>query len=136
MAEPLTWEAILVLDEAELNLAMEYWCFARKWVYKTVVSGGIMQGWFCNGHFMGLPEDSPPEASPAQHTTSWDALMPLAWRYGISLRHLRRPDGTWYWFVGLEGTQGVCPETVAEARVGIARVALWCHTHQQETPHG
>ena len=137
-----TWDAILALSEDALNLAIDTQIYHNVWevVPSDPGRGDDRLYWY-------LPDKTPREETPfpapqslgtyssvpyLHYTASWAAIMPLVWRYWLSLRTLRGPSGDAYWWVGMEGMQGMKALTEHEARVGLCRVALWCAMQKYE----
>lgn len=107
----LSWTEILALEPPALTLAIERQVYHHPWKgFEAVVDDPRLS--------VHLP----------RHTATWDACMPLAWRYKIGLRRdLWDGMGTIAWHVEWPGDTHGCVgmETETEARMAICRLALW-----------
>ena len=136
-----TWDAILAMEIAGLNMAIEEQCYGRHWQVVTHMKTApsnycpTAQEIYEPAGIWILREDDPMAVTgswgrgkmPYDHTASWEDCMPLAWHYGIDLLIHRRAASS-LGSVGHLPSQTVLRHlaTEAEARVAVCRVALWC----------
>lgn len=129
MPEQPTWEEIVAMDEATLNLAIEHLVYNRQWSSPVPESsqGAYYQLTAAGTHIIGYPRN---------HTASWDRTMVLAFAQRVSISSTNEP-GTWIcWAEGLRDGPHLYAKTEAEARLNICRLALWRAIQQQEVGHG
>jgi hypothetical protein len=124
----MTWEEILTLDNAALNLAIEWYCTTHQWHVERIPDVG-REAWVLeHADIEWRLYSSEPSL---HHTASWDCCMALAWKYRISIWCSQGLPGVrWAWCVALlggheDGSWGTTVMTEAEARRAICQLALW-----------
>ena len=140
-----TWAELCALDETALNLLVDATFFARHWEPLRNTYGKIWGYQRCvstHGHTSATYETLA-LGSMQWATADWNIVMPLVWRYNLTLRprmvHYDRRSGAQYdgWEVStslthtMYGAPVVIVRTEQEARRELCRLALWCCASQK-----